>query len=68
MKHALFCVTCMVDNGCTHTRREAYVFAFTGAQARRAVLKYWESQYDTIAEVESTKIVEENIGDVFCVK
>ena len=68
MERALFCVTCMVDNGCTHTRRESYVFAFTGAQARRAVLHYWNSQYDTIAEVESTKIVEADIGDIFCIK
>lgn len=68
MTQALFCVTCMVDNGCTYERHEAYVFAVTGAQAKRAVLHYWNSQYDTIATVETTRIVHIPTGNVICTK
>lgn len=68
MEQALFCVTCMVDNGCTYERHEAYIFAATSAQARRAVLHHWNSQYDTTATVETTRMVHMPIGNIICTK
>ena len=65
MDQALFCVTCMVDNGCTHERHEMYVFAFTGAQARRTALQHWNEQYDTVATIETTKIIPHLAEDAF---
>ena len=68
MNKVLFCVTCMVDNGCTHKRYEMYLFAFTSAQAKYNVLHYWHRQYDTTATIESTRIVNDSVRNIICAK
>lgn len=68
MNRALFCVTCMVDNGCTHERHETYLFAFTNSQAKYNALNYWNQQYDTTAKIESVRTVNDSIGNIICTK
>ena len=68
MEQSLYCVTCLVDNGCRYERHEAYVYAFTIEQARRATLQYWNSQYDTTAIVETTRMVHIPTGNIICTR
>lgn len=67
MQKALFCVTCMVDNGCTHTRYDTYVMAPTVSSAKYKVKQYWDSQdSETVATIESARIVHSN--EIICVE
>ena len=67
MERALFCVTCMVDNGCTHQRYNTYVCAYTGAQAKMITKQHWQTQdSETVASIENVHVVELNDTYVVC--
>ena len=67
MESALFCVTCIVSNGYYSRRYETRLFAYTGAQARRAVIQYWE-EHNCSVTVESTRITHVPVGSVISTK
>ena len=68
MKNALFRVICSVDNGCNWKRYAMFVFAPTQTQAKITVLRYWDSQYDTTATIESTRIIDDSAEGIVCEK
>lgn len=56
MKEGLFCVTCMVDNGCTYERYETYVWAPTVTSAKALAMNYWlRKGNDNVVKVESAR-------------
>lgn len=60
MESAWFCVTCMVDNGCTVEKWESLVCAFTASQAKFNVVRHWNNQdSETVAKVISCRKVDE---------
>ena len=66
MNKTLFCVTCSVDDGCTWKRYKTYVFAYFESQAKMAVRRYWDSQYDKTVKIECAKNVDDCVGRIVC--
>ena len=67
MERALFCVNCMVDNGCTHKMYNTYVCAYTGAQAKLITKQHWQAQdSETVAHIGDVYVVDLNDTYVVC--
>lgn len=60
MKSGLFCVTCVVDNGCRIETWETFVHAYTASQAKMMAKADWQSRdNETWATVKSCRVVPE---------
>jgi hypothetical protein len=66
MRSDWFIVTCKVDNGCTVERYNTFVNALTASQAKFQVIKYWDSQYDTIVTIENCRHLQ--ASEIFAMK
>ena len=61
MKKGFFCVTCVVDNGCTIETFDTFVHAYTASQAKWKVKEYWSTKdNETFADIKSCRLILES--------
>ena len=72
MNQVLFCVTCSILDNYKNSKPyqyEAYVYAVTASQAKRAVIHYWKGlNWVLEVAVENARIVHIPAGNVFFTK